>query len=540
MWRSNKSFIIEESLIKVLNLGYILSLNLPIGIQTFDKIRENDFVYVDKTELIYKLASSLKPSFLSRPRRFGKSLLVSTLDALFSAKRELFRGLWIEKSDWDWIEYPIINLDMSPVFNRTPEGLEQNLIRELNAIAKRYGISLNGESAANYLQDLIIKMGAKQKVVVLIDEYDKPLIDHIDNNIEIAKANQKILREFYTILKSQDKHLRFVFLTGVTKFSKVSVFSGINNLNDWTMSNAYSTLLGYTKAELEKYFAKDIEALAQKKQISIPECYNKIKEWYNGYKFSSEGELVYNPLSTMQLLENQQFSGYWFETGTPTFLVNLLKKREFDIYNLEDIEVDAESFGSFDIEDLPTLPLLYQTGYLTIQSYDEDFNSYKLGFPNREVREAFSKNLLSSFASSRMECSKLLVLLSRNLRENPWDFALFFELCENIFALIPYDLYLKHEKYFHSLFYLAVKLAGFRIGAEIHTQHGRTDAALEDNHKVIIFEFKFNETAQAAIDQIKHKKYYQLYQVSNRPIYLVGINFNGERRIIDGWLVERL
>ena len=512
---------------------------LPIGIQDFESIISDAYTYIDKTEQIYQLITQGKPYFLSRPRRFGKSLLVSTLNALFSGKRDLFKELWIDKSDWSWTQYPIIQLDMSTINNSTPEQLELDLIRELNEIASENNVILSGVSAANYLENLIKKMSAKQKVVILIDEYDRPLIDNIDN-MEVVKGNQKILRHFYSILKAEDRHIQFIFMTGVTKFAKVSVFSGLNNLIDLSMLEKYSSLLGYTRAEIEHYFKSDIEDLAVEKELTLEACYAQIKEWYNGYQFAHDGHRVYNPFSVLSLLNSRMFSPHWFETGTPSFLIDLIKKRQFDLSNLEQINVDSESFSTFDVEDLPTLPLLYQTGYLTIKSFLPQVNAFCLGFPNREVSQSFSKNLLSTFATSRAECSKLLVDLSINLSADSWDYNQVFELMQQLFTLIPYDLYVKQERYFHSLFYLTVKFAGFQIGAEIHTQQGRTDAALETKDKVLIFEFKLNGTAQMAIDQIKRKKYFQLYQDRNLPIYLLGINFNSEDRAIDGWLVEKI
>lgn len=511
----------------------------PIGIQDFEVIISEGYTYVDKTEIIYQLITQGKPYFLSRPRRFGKSLLVSTLRALFLGRRDLFKGLWIDGSDWDWREYPVVSLDMSTVNNNSAEAFELDLIRTLNEIAADYNVTLTGVSAANYLENLIKKLSVKQKVVVLIDEYDKPLLDRIED-IDIVKANREILRQFYTILKAEDARLKFVFLTGVTKFAKVSVFSGINNLIDLTMLDQSSALLGYTRHEIETYFSKEIEGLAAKKKLSLQECYAQIKQWYNGYKFSEEGEWIYNPYSILNLLHAKTFKAHWFETGTPSFLINLIRQREFDLSNLEEIKVSAQGFSSFDIEDLPTLSLLYQSGYLTIKAYLPEISAFSLGFPNREVNMAFSESLLTAFATSKTDSNKLLIDISLNLRASTWNTSHFFEIIERLFALIPYDLYVKHEKYFHTLFYLVIKLAGFHIGAEIHTKQGCTDAVLEMQDKIIIFEFKLDESAQKALDQIKQKKYYALYQEKGLPIYLIGINFNAKERAIDDWTVEQI
>lgn len=511
---------------------------LPIGIQDFEKIITQGFTYVDKTPLIYRLLERGSSYFLSRPRRFGKSLLISTFYALFSGRRDLFKGLWIDNSDWGWAPCPIIRLDMSGISCKSPEIFEKALIRALKRIAASYQLTLSADFPSEYLSDLIEQLALKGKVVVLIDEYDRALIDHIDET-NIAIEIRNILREFYGILKVQDAHIKFIFLTGVTKFAKVSVFSGLNNLNDLTLSDDYSTLLGYTKDELTRYFSHLIQEVARKNGFTWDRCCAEIKEWYNGYKFSKNGELVYNPFSTLKLLDACNFSPHWFETGTPAFLIDLVKKRQFDLSNLEQIAVSEQSFSTFDIEELPTLPLLYQTGYLTIKSFLPAVNAYCLGFPNREVSQAFSESLLTTFACSRAECSKILVEISATLNTQPWNYSQFFNCMEKLFALIPYDLYVRREKYFHSLFYLTIKLAGFQIGAEIHTHQGRTDAVLETREKVIIFEFKLDESSQAAIDQIKEKKYYANYQEKALPLYLVGINFSGKLRAIEGWQVEQ-
>jgi hypothetical protein len=514
---------------------------LPIGIQDFEKLISNGYTYVDKTALIYKLASLHDPYFLSRPRRFGKSLLLSTLYALFSGKRHLFKGLWIENSDWDWKEYPIIRLDMSAINNRTPEMFERALIHALNKIASEYGIILTEETSSDYLSELIkqLALATGQKVVVLIDEYDKPLIDNIDN-LSIAIENRRILQHFYTILKSQDEYLRFIFLTGVTKFSKISVFSGLNNLNDLTMSNDYSALLGYTYAELSHYFAEEIEEVARANGLLINDCYARIREWYNGYKFSGNGELVFNPFSTLKLINSRQFAAHWFETGTPTFLIKLIQDREFDLIDLERYEISDSGFSSFEIDELITIPLLYQTGYLTIKEYDPTFNRYRLGYPNREVGVAFSERLITYFSTAKAKAEDYLSQIYRNVAAASWDFTDFFSIISGLLALMPYDLYLKNEKHYQSLFFLIIKLAGININAEVHTQRGRADAVLEAKNKIIIFEFKLDHSAMKAVEQIKKNEYYQIFTDRKLPIYLVGINFDSKLRTMSDWHVEQI
>lgn len=392
----------------------MLKAKLPIGIQDFESIISEGYTYIDKTEIIYRLITEGKPYFLSRPRRFGKSLLISTLYAIFSGRSDLFKNLWIGNSDWEWNSYPIIRLDLSTTNHRNPEMLERALIRNLVEIATIHHLAISGETPSDYLESLIKQLFFLygQKIVVLIDEYDKPIVDRL-NTLEIAKANREILREFFTVLKAEDQYLQFIFLTGVTKFAKVSVFSGLNNLIDLSLLDQSSTLLGYTRLELEKYFSSEIGDLATKKALKKDECYDLIKEWYNGYQFSVEGEKVYNPFSVLSLLNSKQFHPHWFETGTPSFLIDLIARRQFDLSNLEGIDVTEQSFSTFDIEDLPTLSLLYQTGYLTIKAALPQVNAYSLGFPNREVSQAFSESLLTAFATSKAECNKFLIDLPR-------------------------------------------------------------------------------------------------------------------------------
>lgn len=511
---------------------------LPAGIQDFETIIAGGYTYVDKTELIYQLAEQSSPTFLARPRRFGKSLLLSTIAALFSGKRELFKGLWIEGSDWEWEPYPILALDMSLVDSRTPIRLEESLMFLLEKTAIRLHFKLQGKTASEYLQSLIGQMSSdSKKVVVLVDEYDRPLVEQLED-LEVARGNRALLRQFYSVLKGLGSDIRFLFVTGVTKFAKVSVFSGINNLVDISMSESFSTLLGYTHDELERYFLLEIEALTQKTGLTLSECLEQIKEWYNGYQFSPAQERVFNPFSVLLLLYHQQFDAHWFETGTPTFLLRLLEKREFDFIQMEQRELSSRSFGTFEIEDIPAVPILYQAGYLTIHSYNPKSQTYRLDYPNREVAQAFAENFLEFFSTSKAASSDHLSQICDNLLNTCWDHRNFFQILKELLALIPYDLYLKNERHYHSLFYLIIRLAGVRVSAEVHTQRGRVDAAIEMQNKIIIFEFKLNETSATALEQIREKKYFEFYKDRNVPIYLVGINFNSCERTIDDWGVE--
>ncbi|NQY74741.1 MAG: AAA family ATPase [Candidatus Margulisbacteria bacterium] len=371
---------------------------LPIGIQTFEKIVREDRVYVDKTELICKLINGSGAYFLSRPRRFGKSLLISTMEAIFKGKKELFKGLWIEKSDYNWDAYPVIRLDMSEMPSFSANQFVEDLKDRLLKIGHDYEVEVDvTKSLSGCFIQLIESISKEKKAVVLIDEYDKPIIDQLKNT-EVAKQNRDILKDFYGVLKSQDAHIRLIFLTGVSKFSKVSIFSGLNNLNDITMDTKYATLLGYTQEELEHYFEGWIFELGESMKMDKQTTLNEIKKWYNGYQFSKADEAVYNPFSTLLLFDKKDFLSHWFETGTPTFLIDLLKQQQYGVPDIENAGIDESAFSSYEIDDLQVLPLLYQTGYLTIKSYDTESSLYKLGYPNHEVKAAFSRSLLENFS----------------------------------------------------------------------------------------------------------------------------------------------
>ena len=517
----------------------LIKRKLPIGIQDFTEIVTGDYVYIDKTALLYRLITEGKPYFFSRPRRFGKSLTISTLEAIFLGKRELFKGLWIATSSWDWRKYAVVRLDMSTINRQNPDILRRSLIARLSEIGAEQQLVLSGETPADYLRSLVVQLAKTAPVVVLVDEYDKPILDNI-HDVEIASAMRDELKDLYTVLKAEDSSLKFIFLTGVTKFSKVSIFSGLNNLHDLTMLDNFSSLVGYTEEELKFYFDDAITDLAKHAKIDVMECYKKLKQWYNGYQFSPYGQQVYNPFSVLNALHNKQFASYWFETGTPTFLLDLIKQREFDLKSLEKIRVGGLAFKSFELNEIPTLPLLYQTGYMTIKSYDPHAEAFTLSYPNQEVHQAFTESLFSYFATKKAEISEHLIELYYNLAAKTWDSAEFLQIINNILALIPYDLYIKQEKYFQSLFYLAIRFTGIKLNAEFKTQLGRADACLELQDKIIIFELKLNKTAKEGLQQIHQQKYYEIFNDQKRPIYLVAINFNGQSRCIDDYLVEQL
>ncbi len=376
---------------------------LPVGIQTFRDIIKGGYLYIDKTRYIYEMVKTPKGVyFLSRPRRFGKSLLISTLAEIFEANKELFKGLWIYGSDYKWEKHPVIKFDFSLMIADTKEELKGLLKKRIHSIARKNGIELEDGIYTAMLGDLLerlIEKNGGRKVVVLIDEYDKPIIDHIED-VDKAVEMREVLKAFYTVFKGMDEYIRFVLLTGVSKFSKAGVFSGLNNLEDITMVDRYAIMLGITQEEMEKYFEGYIEELGKVEGLSKEETLGKIREWYNGYCFSRNCERVYNPFSTLRLFKEKVFTNYWFESGTPSFLIKLMKEKEFDVTEIP-IEINEIEFTVYEVEELDVLPLLFQTGYLTIVGYDKEHNRYRLDYPNKEVREAFNEVLLKSYTRER-------------------------------------------------------------------------------------------------------------------------------------------
>jgi hypothetical protein len=533
---------------------------LPIGVQSFEQLIREGAVYVDKTKNIYEI---LKPGFgayfLSRPRRFGKSLLVSTLEAIFKNKRHLFKGLWLDSSDYAWEEFPVIKIDMSSVSKKTNVTLNQALKEAVNDNALREGITLEDKEPERMFQLLIHALAKKynQQVVILIDEYDDPILKHI-NDPEMAGKNREVLQDFYKIMKSESGSLRFVFLTGVSKFAKTSIFSGLNNLLNISMSEKYATLLGYTQEELESYFSEYISELAESHSLSVDEILNKIKFWYNGYRFSKAENKVYNPFSSLLLFETKEFVNHWFVTGTPTFLIELIKRSSVDLQSFEDlIEIPEYNLNVYDVESLPLIPIMFDAGYLTLvkQSLMGNDIIYGLSYPNYEVKNSLVSGLLNEFSEKDSgSISSELLQISRSIINN--DLEKFFSLLKSYFASIPYDLIPKkelNEKYFQLIFYLLMRVTSFRVNTEDRTNLGRIDLMLETDTSIYLFELKVNSSATAALEQIKEKKYYEKYlhipvvksdssseTAQDKAVYLIGLNLSLEERNISEYLVESI
>lgn len=405
---------------------------LPIGIQTFERIINEGYCYIDKTRHLHDLVTRGSYYFLARPRRFGKSLLLSTLAALFKGKSHLFEGLWIYEHWPHWTAYPLIYLDFSTLAHRTSDELYTSLRRRLCEIGLEYEQDIpETYTLEDTLRILIDKLAAINPVVILIDEYDHPLVSHLQE-MNIAQENRAILRSFFTVIKGQDAHLRFVFLTGVSKFSQVSVFSGLNNLKDITLLPRAASLLGYTEEEIKDSFGDRLNILAHEQNKTLAELLAEIRSWYNGYRFSPEPLPVYNPFSVLNYLEDGQFRHYWFETGTPTFLIHLMQKQAFSIQQIENNVVSELAFSSYSLEELQSLPLLFQTGYLTIKDYFPMDQSYLLDFPNKEVKTAFLSHLVTIYGGVSHAFTESHLFKMRHAL-NKGELPLFFQILRHFF-----------------------------------------------------------------------------------------------------------
>ena len=507
-------------------------------VYTFEELRNGDFLYVDKTESIWRLIQSTKEGyFLSRPRRFGKSLMISTLKAIFEGRRELFDGLAISKKEYDWKPYPVIHLDMGNCSAKTPKALEGFIEDRLCDIAAEHGVTLRGQSNATRFESLISALGKQEKVVILIDEYDKPILNNVTN--PEADAILSVLKGFYSTVKTCEDLERFVFITGVTKFCHVSLFSDLNNLTDITMRSDYATMFGYTQSELEHYFSDRIKATARAQKISEEELKRKLKTWYDGYCFEETSETVYNPVSIAKFFENDgKFDNYWFATGTPSFLMELAKKTDFNFEDAVSKAVPGVTFDAFEIPNIDPVTLLLQTGYLTIKSSEIRFNKrwFWLDFPNEEVAESFSTYLLNSYVGrTQREVGSFSADLATAFLEGDLNQAR--KVLEAFFAGVPYTTHKKSEATFQSIFYAIFRLLGFNIEAESCTNNGRIDAVVQTEDHIYLFEFKLDKD-DSALSQIKEKEYFKKYLLTPKKITLIGVNFDSEKGQLIDWQTE--
>jgi hypothetical protein len=507
---------------------------LPISLQDFRKIIENGFKYIDKTKYIYQICQSPGAYFMSRPRRFGKSITISTLEELYLGSKELFKGLWIEEK-WDWSKkHPVLRFSLTTIGYESL-GLEPALVQELHYQAEKKGLKLNRSGIGPLFKELIEAMGKQGKVVVLVDEYDAPIINFLGKDLNKAIQNRDILREFYTVLKDLDSSIELVLLTGVSKFTKVGIFSGLNNLRDLTMDAQYATMLGYTQEELESNFGEEIEMTAQKLNLSRAELLDEMRVWYNGYRFEEDAPRVYNPVSTNLFFENQKFQNFWFSTGTPSFLVNILKAE--GVFDLHFPATSLSGFETFELDQLKPIAILFQTGYLTIQGKDED-GLVSLDYPNKEVRDSMLEVLIENFVGVDTELSAALIIKIRNaFRAN--DLERVMQILQEVFKKVPFFLHERYpEKFFHAAIHLLFSYLGVRIHSEVCTSDGRIDSLVETDTHVYILEYKLNRSAKAALAQIKQKRYYQAYWNVGKPVVGIGVNFSSKTKNIQGWVAE--
>ncbi|KAK3604952.1 hypothetical protein CHS0354_000616 [Potamilus streckersoni] len=515
--------------------------HLPIGIQHFDDLREKNSIYVDKTKLIFSLLEHGGGYFLSRPRRFGKSLLLSTMEQIALARKNLFCGLWIEDK-WDWSKkYPVIRMSFAQVPYKDL-GLEKAILETLLVLCKRFDITPNQTQSINFvfsqlLQDLHAKHG---KVFLLIDEYDKPIIDYLETDtISTAKENQAIMKNFYSCLKDNGNLIHTLFVTGISKFAKVSIFSDLNHLSDLTLNPKYATLLGYTQAELEYYFDEHIEHfLKENTDFTKTTLLEQIKQWYNGFSWDGKNK-IYNPFGILNFFSNNQFRNYWFESGTPTFLLKLMFKK--NMYEFENIPFDVLSNNAYDLEKLELIPILFQTGYLTItkaiKMEDHSFN-YILNYPNNEVQKSFYQFIINALCFTDGEDKRYVYRITHCFKNN--DLAEIEIIAGDMFKRLPYDFYVEKEVAIHCLIHILFMYLGVSIESEVHTQMGRLDAAVFTSTHIYIFEFKINKSTDEAIEQITKKDYARKYSHANKTLIGIGANFVTDKRAFDPWKILTL
>ncbi len=510
--------------------------NLPIGIQSFSSLIEGDFVYLDKTDMIFTLANKKACYFLSRPRRFGKSLTLSTLHAYFDGRKDLFVGTKMENLETKWEKYPVLHFDFNNAKYDSIENFRNTLDTKLEDYEILYGLTAKQEFSTRF--EKIIDAAANQtgkKVVVLVDEYDKPLLNNILNDNQKDKIRTE-MKAFYGVLKTCDENIKMAFITGVTKFSKVSLFSDVNNLTDISSSLAFSTICGATEKNIHDNLDDYVQAMAEYNGISKEECYKELKRWYEGYHFHPNAEDTYNPFGLMRALDEKEFREYWFESGTPTFLVDLIKKRGMKLSDLDNVKRTSSQLAKIDNFNDDPVPMLFQSGYLTIKSYDPILKRYTLTMPNKEIGEAFPKFILNfNFPKTDGGDFDITNFIEDVLLGNIDGFM---KRLSALLADSSYEIVGEAEKYFQNVFYLIFKLLGFYSEVERNTSDGRMDAIVKTPQYIYVFEFKLDKPAQEALDQINSKDYPLPFTVDGRKLFKVGVSFSSETRKVAEWVKE--
>jgi len=513
---------------------------LPTGRQVFENIRKDKGLYVDKTGLIHKMISGLRTQFfLSRPRRFGKTLLCYTLKSIFEGKKELFKGLAISRTKWKWEKYPVIRIDMSEgAYSEGLSGCQSAVNTQLYSNAINLGVELQGETLPDKFKLLILNSKKKfgKPAVVIIDEYDTPLLSVLENKKEFDKV-RKFLRDFYKIVKASEENLRFTFITGITKFAQVSIFSALNNLTDITLDPEYSTLLGITQEELEKDFADYIDKWA-KEYGGKKKYIEKLKDSYNGYRFTKDTQSVYNPFCLLKHFDSGDFHKFWFETATPGYLINLLDSQKIDILNIKDFSVAADDFKKYDSDNMDAVPILYQSGYLTVKNYIKETDKFMLGYPNKEVESAFANELATKYL--KIPSSEKSSFVSNVIE---WLYTgepekIITDGFIPFMAAIPYSITIAKEKYFQTIFHIIFNIFGFQCRSEVQIATGRIDSILETPKFVYCFEFKLKGTAAEALKQIDSREYLTPWHGKGKTLFKIGVSFDHKKRRIKEWKVK--
>ena len=510
----------------------------PVGIQNFEKIRRDGYCYIDKTALVYQLVKTGSYYFLSRPRRFGKSLLVSTLEAYFQGKKELFEGLDIHELEKEWKQYPVIHLDLNAKKFDAEEDLIRLIDRQLLVYEEEYGSVPTDVTIDDRFVSLIRNAAAKagERVVILVDEYDKPMLQAIGND-SLQSEYRNTLKAFYGVLKSMDGYIKFALLTGVTKFGKVSVFSDLNNLEDISRDEAYYDICGISEKELIDNFSEDIQELADANGQTFGQACEQLKTDYDGYHFCPDSPGMYNPFSILNTFAKKTYGSYWFETGTPTYLVELLKLHKYDLYRMAHEKTTSNVLDSIDAASTNPIPVIYQSGYLTIKGYIPEPRIFELGFPNREVEEGFMNFLLPYYTPIQESESGFAI----------WDFISdvksgdidgFMERLQSFLADCPYELAKDIELHYQNVLFIVFRLAGLYTKVEYHTSRGRIDLVLQTDSYVYVMEFKLDGSAEQALQQIEEKQYALPFAKDSRKVYTIGVNFSSETRNIDKWVVK--
>ncbi|MCR5454368.1 MAG: ATP-binding protein [Bacteroidales bacterium] len=508
---------------------------IPIGIQAFSKLIEGNFVYLDKTDMIYKIANTEACYFLSRPRRFGKSLTLSTLHEYFDGRKELFVGLKIEQLESEWAQYPVLHFDFNASTYNSVEDVQSRIAYMLSQHEKIFGKDENANKNSERFESLINAAVNKtgKKVVVLVDEYDKPLLNNISNK-DLQEKIRSELKAFYGVLKTCDENIKIAFITGVTKFSKVSLFSDVNNLTDISSEINFSTLCGATEQEIHDYLDNYVQEMADANDMTKEECYKELKIWYEGYHFHPKSVDVYNPFGLMRALYSKEFKEYWFESGTPTFLAKEIKRHNMNLRDLDCVRRTSEQLSKIDNFSNDPVPLLYQSGYLTIKDYDKFLKRYTLSMPNKEIGEALPKFILN-FNFPQTDGGDFDIT---NFIEDVFngDCDGFMKRLIALLADSNYEIVGDAEKYFQNVFYLIFKLLGFYAEVERNTSDGRMDAVVKTPQYIYVFEFKLDKPAQEALDQINSKKYSLPFSVDGRQLFKVGVSFSSETRKVAEWV----